>query len=201
MWDFLPVNLNEIKQIEVIRGPASAVWGANAVNGVVNVHHQVAARDAGHERARSASALFDRSVNDNDADGGIARLLQRHARAGDQRSLGVQAVGRRLLAGSAAAADRRRFPGSPGTTLSGLRQHRHDPAEVRRAARLRLRGRPQAVVLGRLRRHRRHHALGHRPVRHQQRLDDGLRQGELQPAGAARRLLHQRARRQRRRTC
>jgi outer membrane receptor protein involved in Fe transport len=37
MWDFLPVNLNEIKQVEVIHGPASAVWGANAVNGVVNV--------------------------------------------------------------------------------------------------------------------------------------------------------------------
>lgn len=37
MWDFLPVNLNEIKQIEVIRGPASAVWGANAVYGVINV--------------------------------------------------------------------------------------------------------------------------------------------------------------------
>src|SRR4029079_5213018 len=36
MWDFLPVNLNEIKQVEVIRGPASAVWGANALNGVVN---------------------------------------------------------------------------------------------------------------------------------------------------------------------
>ncbi|HEX7020397.1 MAG TPA: TonB-dependent receptor [Gemmatimonadaceae bacterium] len=37
MWDFLPVNFNEIKQIEVIRGPASAVWGANALYGVVNV--------------------------------------------------------------------------------------------------------------------------------------------------------------------
>jgi outer membrane receptor protein involved in Fe transport len=37
MWDFLPVNLSEIKQVEVIRGPASAVWGANAFNGVVNV--------------------------------------------------------------------------------------------------------------------------------------------------------------------
>jgi iron complex outermembrane receptor protein len=37
MWDFLPVNLNEVKQIEVIRGPASAVWGANALNGVINV--------------------------------------------------------------------------------------------------------------------------------------------------------------------
>jgi outer membrane receptor protein involved in Fe transport len=37
MWDFLPVNYNEIKQIEVVRGPASAVWGANALFGVVNV--------------------------------------------------------------------------------------------------------------------------------------------------------------------
>jgi iron complex outermembrane receptor protein len=37
MWDALPINMNEIKQIEVIRGPASAVWGANALNGVINV--------------------------------------------------------------------------------------------------------------------------------------------------------------------
>jgi outer membrane receptor protein involved in Fe transport len=36
-WDFLPVNPAEIKQIEIIRGPASAIWGANALNGVVNV--------------------------------------------------------------------------------------------------------------------------------------------------------------------
>src|SRR4029453_11104656 len=37
MWAFLPVNFNEVKQVEVIRGPASAVWGANALYGVVNV--------------------------------------------------------------------------------------------------------------------------------------------------------------------
>ena len=37
MWDFMPANMNEIKQIEVIRGPASAVWGANALSGVVNI--------------------------------------------------------------------------------------------------------------------------------------------------------------------
>jgi len=37
MWDFLPVNPNEIKQIEVVNGPGSAVWGANAMTGVVNV--------------------------------------------------------------------------------------------------------------------------------------------------------------------
>jgi len=37
LWDFLPNNLNDIRQIEIIRGPASAVWGANALTGVVNV--------------------------------------------------------------------------------------------------------------------------------------------------------------------
>lgn len=36
-WDFMPVDTSEIAQIEVIRGPASAVWGANAMTGVVNV--------------------------------------------------------------------------------------------------------------------------------------------------------------------
>ena len=37
MWDLVPTNPHEIKQIEVVRGPASAVWGANAMAGVVNV--------------------------------------------------------------------------------------------------------------------------------------------------------------------
>lgn len=37
MWDVLPVNFDEIDQIEVLRGPGSAVWGANALAGVINV--------------------------------------------------------------------------------------------------------------------------------------------------------------------
>jgi outer membrane receptor protein involved in Fe transport len=37
MWDFLPVNVREIEQIEVVQGPGSAVWGANAMTGVINV--------------------------------------------------------------------------------------------------------------------------------------------------------------------
>jgi outer membrane receptor protein involved in Fe transport len=36
-WDFLPTTFGEIKQMEVLRGAASAVWGANAMNGVVNI--------------------------------------------------------------------------------------------------------------------------------------------------------------------
>jgi outer membrane receptor protein involved in Fe transport len=37
LWDWVPSNLSEIRQIEVIRGPASAVWGASALTGVVNI--------------------------------------------------------------------------------------------------------------------------------------------------------------------
>jgi outer membrane receptor for ferrienterochelin and colicins len=37
LWDLLPTNLTDVKQIEVIHGPAAAVWGANALTGVVNI--------------------------------------------------------------------------------------------------------------------------------------------------------------------
>lgn len=37
LWDLLPVSFDEIKQVEVLRGPGSALWGANALTGVVNV--------------------------------------------------------------------------------------------------------------------------------------------------------------------
>jgi outer membrane receptor protein involved in Fe transport len=37
MWDYVPMDTKEIKQIEVVRGPGSAVWGANAMSGVINL--------------------------------------------------------------------------------------------------------------------------------------------------------------------
>ena len=36
-WDVLDVPLEDIARIEVIRGPGGATWGANAVNGVINI--------------------------------------------------------------------------------------------------------------------------------------------------------------------
>jgi iron complex outermembrane recepter protein len=37
MWEHDPVALEDIERIEVIRGPGAAMWGANAVNGVINI--------------------------------------------------------------------------------------------------------------------------------------------------------------------
>jgi len=36
-WDVQDVILNDIDRIEVIRGPGATLWGANAVNGVINI--------------------------------------------------------------------------------------------------------------------------------------------------------------------
>jgi iron complex outermembrane receptor protein len=36
-WTSLPIQLSEIRQIEVVRGPNSAIFGFNAVSGVVNI--------------------------------------------------------------------------------------------------------------------------------------------------------------------
>jgi len=51
-WDVQDVVLEDVERIEVIRGPGSAVWGANAVNGVINV----ITRDAAATRGGLASA-------------------------------------------------------------------------------------------------------------------------------------------------
>jgi iron complex outermembrane recepter protein len=36
-WETLDVPVEDIDRIEVIRGPAGTIWGANAVNGVINI--------------------------------------------------------------------------------------------------------------------------------------------------------------------
>jgi iron complex outermembrane recepter protein len=36
-WESLPIDINDIERIEVIRGPSSALYGPNAVAGVINI--------------------------------------------------------------------------------------------------------------------------------------------------------------------
>jgi iron complex outermembrane receptor protein len=46
-WDTQDVPLEDIERIEVIRGPGGTLWGANAVNGVINVMTKRAADTQG----------------------------------------------------------------------------------------------------------------------------------------------------------
>ena len=67
LWDLLPANMNEIKQIEVIRGPASAVWGANAMTGVVNIITKSPRESLGGE------ASFTGGFMNRDAGSGVGK--------------------------------------------------------------------------------------------------------------------------------
>ena len=46
-WDTLDLPLEDIERIEVIRGPGGAVWGANAVNGVISIFTKKASETQG----------------------------------------------------------------------------------------------------------------------------------------------------------
>lgn len=110
MWDFLPVNLNEIKQVEVVRGPASAVWGANAVYGVINVITK-SPREMQGTTATIGLGTFERT---NGADAGSLWYVSgTHAQAINDR------WAFKLSAGSYSQDPLSRptgkIPGSPGT--------------------------------------------------------------------------------------
>jgi len=62
LWDFVPTNSDEIKQIEVVRGPASAVWGANALTGIVNIITK-SPREGQGTTLMMSGGLFDRECD------------------------------------------------------------------------------------------------------------------------------------------
>jgi outer membrane receptor protein involved in Fe transport len=77
LWDFLPTNLADIQQIEVIRGPASAVWGANALTGVVNVITKTP-RQAPGTMVSLSGGFFDRDAGSG-AGKGVGKLFGANA--------------------------------------------------------------------------------------------------------------------------
>ncbi|THU34037.1 hypothetical protein FAM09_23735 [Niastella caeni] len=44
-WETLPVDINDVEKIEVVRGPAAALYGPNAVSGVINIITRKPAKD------------------------------------------------------------------------------------------------------------------------------------------------------------
>lgn len=53
-WDTQDVVLEDVERIEVIRGPGGTLWGANAVNGVINIITRTAADTQGNMVAVAA---------------------------------------------------------------------------------------------------------------------------------------------------
>ncbi len=94
-WDLLPVNPNELRQIEVIRGPASAVWGANAMNGVVNFISKTP-RELNGNSATLTLGTFGRDIDGGQqlGQGTLWGINATHARAvNDQWAYKISAGG------------------------------------------------------------------------------------------------------------
>lgn len=70
-WETLPIDINDVERIEVIRGPSSALYGPNAVAGVINIitkHPDLqkfsanASIQAGNQNTKIANADFSGGV-------------------------------------------------------------------------------------------------------------------------------------------
>ena len=88
-WESQDVVLADIDRIEVIRGPGGTMWGANAVNGIVNVVTKSAAETpgllfeggAGLEEERFATLRYGRRVREDVAVRGYVKYFRRDASA------------------------------------------------------------------------------------------------------------------------
>jgi iron complex outermembrane receptor protein len=93
-WNVVNVPLEDIERIEIVRGPGATLWGANAVNGVINIITRSAAASQGmrvtmgtgtEDRAFGSfrfggrvadqtSYRFDVGASQNDASAGIGTV-------------------------------------------------------------------------------------------------------------------------------
>jgi outer membrane receptor protein involved in Fe transport len=83
-WDGLQSSLNDIQQVEVVRGPGSAVWGANAMNGVVNIITKPPRQMLGTTLTLGLGT-FDRSGGANTNNGFLYYMSASHAQAFNKR--------------------------------------------------------------------------------------------------------------------
>jgi iron complex outermembrane receptor protein len=90
-WSTVPIELGAIRQIEVVKGPSGALFGFNAVGGVVNIvtvdpltdtQVPVVAVMAGTQNLRQASAVSTLHINDR-----AAVRISAGSRRGDEFSI------------------------------------------------------------------------------------------------------------------
>ncbi len=80
-WQAIPVLLPEIRQIEIVRGPASALFGFNATSGVINI----ITYDPLHDANNVVSASYG---SDGTLEGALVSTFQQPGKYGIRLSLG-----------------------------------------------------------------------------------------------------------------
>jgi iron complex outermembrane receptor protein len=85
-WDVQDYVLQDIKNIEVVRGPGASLWGSNAVNGVINITTKKASETQGlylsglaGSEDRSAVARYGGALGDDWSYRVFGKYLQRDA--------------------------------------------------------------------------------------------------------------------------
>src|ERR1700678_2090281 len=89
-WDQLDVPLEDIDRIEVVRGPGGTVWGANAVNGVINIITKktgdtrglLVRAGGGSQSAASGLVQYDGKIGPE----GDYRVFENYSNVGNLRS-------------------------------------------------------------------------------------------------------------------
>ncbi|AEW00443.1 hypothetical protein A4D02_24245 [Niastella koreensis] len=63
-WETLPIDLNDVEKIEVVRGPSAALYGPNAVSGVINIITRKALKEGLYAVANALAGSYN-SVSTN----------------------------------------------------------------------------------------------------------------------------------------
>lgn len=61
-WESLPVDIEDVQRIEVVRGPSSALYGPNAVSGVINIITKKVNDDGLHSTVNAQMGQFKTQV-------------------------------------------------------------------------------------------------------------------------------------------
>jgi len=88
-WDVQDTMLEDIDRIEVIRGPGAALWGANAVNGVINIITKKAEDTQGNLASVTAGnqdGIVEERSGGKLGDNGYYRIYGKYLTHGDEQT-------------------------------------------------------------------------------------------------------------------
>lgn len=116
-WEALGVPLEDIERIEVIRGPGGTLWGANAVNGVINIITKKAVETQGVELTAVAGTEYGESLLQYGGKAGNSAYFRTYAQYENLRGL-VDNFGHQLHDGKNSVSGGFRFDWDPSSTNS-----------------------------------------------------------------------------------